>query len=183
MNRDDYRPTPPAKVTAQNDGERWTLVFVRELRHAPEKVWNALTDPAEMKYWAPFDPDRNLGATGEASLFMAGGGEDETLPAQVRRAEAPRVLEYTWGPDLLRWDLEPTESGTRLTLRHTVEDKPWLPKVAAGWHICLDVLDLLLDGKQLGRIAGPDAKAEWEPLNAEYAKRLGVDDTGWPLAE
>jgi hypothetical protein len=27
----------------QKDGEKWTLILVRELRHSPEKVWRALT--------------------------------------------------------------------------------------------------------------------------------------------
>jgi hypothetical protein len=28
---------------------------------------------------------------------------------------------------------------------------------AAGWHICLDVLDRALAGEPIGRIVGPDA--------------------------
>lgn len=179
MNRDDFRPGPPADVTAVQDGDRWTLVFVRELHHPPEQVWHALTDPAELRRWAPFDSDRDLGATGTATLSTAGAEEDS--PATIHRAEPPHLLEYDWDTDRLRWELERTATGTRLTLRHTMGDRSWLPKVSAGWHICLDVLDLSLSGHDLGRIVGGDAKAHWEPLNAEYAKRLGVEDTGWPL--
>jgi hypothetical protein len=29
----------------RKDGEKWTLVLVRELHHSPEKVWQALTEP------------------------------------------------------------------------------------------------------------------------------------------
>jgi hypothetical protein len=97
----------------------------------------------------------------------------------VTRAVRPRVLEYTWGADLLRWDLEPTEAGTRLTLHHTVKDRGWLPKVAAGWHICLDVAERTLDGHPPGRIVGDAAKqVGWERLNAEYAGQFGVETTG-----
>ena len=32
------------------------------------KVWHALTDPAELREWAPFDADRNLGAVGPVKL-------------------------------------------------------------------------------------------------------------------
>ena len=32
-----------------------TLRFERRLRHAPEKVWKALTDPAELTAWFPQD--------------------------------------------------------------------------------------------------------------------------------
>src|SRR5213082_3221601 len=52
---------------------------------------------------------------------------------------------------------------------------------AAGWHICFDVLDQLLGGTPIGRIAGPDAmKFGWQRLNAEYAQQFGVEPPGRP---
>lgn len=144
-------PSPPGEVTVHADGARWALVFVRELRHAPERVWSALTDPASLKEWAPFDTD-----------------------PEVRLAEKPRLLEQSWGEDQLRWELEPTKSGTRLTLRHTVGAREMLSKVAAGWHICLDVAERFLDGAPVGRIAGEEAKENgWVELEEAYAKRFG----------
>ena len=59
------------------------------------------------------------------------------------------LLEYTWGDDVLRWQLEPTRRGTRLTLLHTMDDHAMLPKVAAGWHICLDVADQAMSGNPI----------------------------------
>jgi hypothetical protein len=45
---------------------------------------------------------------------------------------------------------------------------------AAGWHICLDVLDRLVAGQPIGRIVGPEAmKFDWQRLNVEYAKQFG----------
>jgi hypothetical protein len=115
VKREHYQPSPLARVSVQT-GERATIVFVRELPHSPELVWNALTDPAELQQWAPFDADRNLSAPGEALLTMAGEGGGEKLPCVVRRSERPRLLEYTWGNDVLCWQLEAIASGTRLTL-------------------------------------------------------------------
>lgn len=153
-------------------GESWMLVFVRDIRHSPEKVWQALTDPSELREWAPFDPDRNLGSSGEALLAMAGESSEPT-PCVVRHADAPRLLEYTWGDDILRWELEPTPEGTRLTLRHTMADRSWLPKVTAGWHICLDVLDRFLTGDPIGRIVGDAARHHgWDELHDAYAARF-----------
>jgi uncharacterized protein YndB with AHSA1/START domain len=74
--------------------------------------------------------------------------------AEPTRAEPPALLEYTWGTDLLRWKLAAIDSGTRLTLRHRVEDREWAPKVAAGWHLCLAVAEHLLDGQPIGPIRG-----------------------------
>jgi uncharacterized protein YndB with AHSA1/START domain len=175
MNRKDYRPTPAGRVAAERDGARWALVFVRELAHPLQRVWSALTDPAELRGWAPFDADRDLGTTGPAILTMAGGDGSERSHVTVRRVEPPRLLEYTWDQDLLRWELEPTEGGTRLTLRHTVEDPGWIPRVASGWHICLDVAELMLSGRAIGRIVAEEAKAHgWEELHASYAAALGT---------
>ncbi len=52
--REPYEPGPAGGVELQKDGEKRTLVLVRELRHPPEKVWQALTDPAHLP---PFDAD------------------------------------------------------------------------------------------------------------------------------
>ena len=175
MARKPYEPGPPEKVDAHPEsGERWTLVFVRELPHAPENVWEALTDPDELLQWAPFDADRDLGTPGAATLTMA--PEGEAMPASVRRAERPRLLEYTWGEDVLRWELEPIASGTRLTLRHTVSDRTWLSKVAAGWQICIDVMERALSGERIGRIvAGEAMEYGWEGLNRAYVEKLGLE--------
>jgi uncharacterized protein YndB with AHSA1/START domain len=151
------------------------LVFVRELHHPPDAVWLALTDPAELRAWAPFDADRNIGHTGAAELTMAGAKEPEAVPCKISLAEDPMLLEYSWGEDRLRWELEPRDYGTRLTLRHTVADRGWLPKVAAGWHICFDVMDRSLAKDPIGRIVADEARAHgWERLDRAYAKQLGV---------
>jgi hypothetical protein len=89
---------------------------------------------------------------------MIDGEAREDLAAVVRPAEPSSVLQYTLGADVLRWEPAPTDSGTRLTLRHTVEHADVVPKVAAGWHICLAVAERLLDGERLGPIVGEDAR-------------------------
>ena len=173
MKRKDYQPGPAGQARATRDGDRWTLIFERHLQHPPDRVWQALTDPAELKAWAPFDPDRDLGRTGDATLSMAGAETPQPMAATVRQAERPRLLEYSWGKDLIRWELEPSGPGTRLTLRHTMEDGSWLPKVAAGWQICLDVADRHLSGTPVGRIVAGEAMDHgWQRLHDEFAERL-----------
>jgi uncharacterized protein YndB with AHSA1/START domain len=173
MPRDSFRPSPPAEVRAAPAAGAATLVLVRDLRHPPEAVWAALTGPARLREWAPFLADRDLGSPGAAVLTMVDGETTEDLPATVRRAEPPHLLEYTWGDDLLRWELTPTATGTRLTLRHTVTERGIAPMVAAGWHICLDVAEHLLDGDPVGPIRGAEAKEfGWDDLRAAYDERL-----------
>src|SRR5262245_25232670 len=62
--REQYTPGPAGGAQVRKDGENWTLILVRDLRHSPEKVWQALTDPTHLREWAPFDADGNLGAAG-----------------------------------------------------------------------------------------------------------------------
>jgi hypothetical protein len=92
----------------------------------------------------------------------------------IKRADEPHVLEYRWGDGDLRWELEDFGGGTRLTLWHNI-DRRYISMGAAGWHICLDVLDHALSGAPLGRIVGPEAmKFEgWQRLNADYAEQFG----------
>jgi uncharacterized protein YndB with AHSA1/START domain len=179
-NREKYVPGPAAGAEVQKDGEKWTLVLVRELRHPPAMVWQALTDPTQLSEWAPFDADRSLAAVGPVKLSTV-GTPTQVSESAVKRAEAPRLLEYSWGGNDLRWQLEPLGSGTRLTLWHNI-DRGFISWGAAGWHVCLDVLDRLLAGEPIGRIVGGEAMkfGGWQRLNAEYAEQFGVDAPSWP---
>ncbi|WP_433696061.1 SRPBCC family protein [Paraburkholderia phenoliruptrix] len=173
-NRNAYRPGPAAGAEVQKDGDRWTLVLVRELRHSPERVWHALTDPASLREWAPFDADRSLASVGPVKLSTVGTPTPQVSETQITRADAPNVLEYRWGENDLRWQLEPLGDGTRLTLWHNI-DRKFISMGAAGWHICLDVLDHFLADDPLGRIVAGDAmNFEWPRLNSEYAKQFGL---------
>lgn len=173
-NRDEYMPGPAAGAEVRKDGDKWTLVVVRELRHSPEKVWKALTDPASLREWAPFDSDRSLASVGPVKLSTVGMPTPQISETQVTRAEAPNLLECSWGGNDLRWTLEPLGDGTRLTLWHNIE-RNFISMGAAGWHICLDVLDRLVADDPIGRIVGGDAmRFGWPRLHAEYTKQFGL---------
>lgn len=181
MTRKRMEPGPLADVSYQRSGGRWTLVFVRDIPHAPAKVWRALTEPSHVGAWAPYTVDRSLAALGEATLTMIDGDTAVPMAATVIRADEPALLEYTWGTDLLRWELEPTATGTRLTLRHTLDDRDWVPKIAAGWHICLVVAERMLAGEPVGPIRGNEAREHgWDELNKGYAAKLGLPSTPLP---
>ena len=172
---DQYIPGPASGAQVRKDGEKWTLILVRELRHPPEKVWRALTDPAHLREWAPFEVDGSLGTVGTVKLTWVGA--PTPLETRVTRAEAPKVLEY----NDTRWELEAFAGGTRLTLWHNI-DRRFISMGAAGWHVAFDVLDRLLGGTPISRIAGSEAmKFEgWQRLNVEYAKQFGVEPPSWP---
>jgi uncharacterized protein YndB with AHSA1/START domain len=174
--RNQYTPGPASGAEVRKDGQKWTLILVRELHHSPEKVWQALTDPAQLREWAPFEVDGSLGTVGTVKLTWLGAAPTP-LETRVTRADAPNVLEY----NDTRWELEAFGGGTRLTLWHKI-DRRFISMGAAGWHICFDVLDRLLSGTPIGRIAGGGAVkfGGWQRLNAEYAKQFGVETPSWP---
>ena len=164
--REPYAPGPASGAQVRKGGDKWTLILVRELRHSPEKVWQALTDPAHLRAWAPFEADGSLGTAGN-TVKLTWVGTPTTFEATVTRADAPKFLEYSD----MRWELEAVGSGTRLTLWHNI-DRRFISWGAAGWHICFDVLGRFLDGEPIARIAGAEAmKFEgWQRLSAEYAE-------------
>src|SRR3981081_1022983 len=160
------------KDRGQNDEDKWTLILVRELRHSPEKVWQALTDPAHLREWAPFDADGSLGTVGTTvKLTTVGAPTPHVSETRVTRADAPKVLEYNWGGNDIRWELEAFGGGTRLTLWHNF-GRRFISMSAAGWHICFDVLDRLLSGTARGRAAGGEAmKCGWPRGSSECAQQ------------
>jgi uncharacterized protein YndB with AHSA1/START domain len=178
--REKYAPGAASGARVRKDGERWTLVLVRELAHAPATVWKALTEPGQLREWAPFDSDRDLGSLGPAKLSTV--GTSQVSETEVKRAEAPGLLEFSWGGQDIRWELEPLPQGrTRLTLWHNI-DRRYISMGAAGWHICFDVLERMLAGAPIGRIVAGDALkfGGWQRLNAEYAAQFGVEAPGAP---
>jgi len=179
-NRESYMPGSAAGAEVRKDGDNWTLILVRKLRHPQARVWQALTDPAHLSEWAPFDADRNLASVGPVKLTTVGAPTPQVSESTVTRAEAPRLPEDSWGGNDLRWQLEPLDDGTRLTLWHNI-DRRYISWGAAGWHICFDVLERLLAGEPMGRIVGADAIqfGGWQRLNAEYAKQFNVETPGW----
>src|SRR3989442_2037612 len=70
--REQYAPGAASGAEVRKEGEKSTLVLVRDLPHPPEKVWKALTDPEHLREWAPFDSDRDLGTVGTAKLSTVG---------------------------------------------------------------------------------------------------------------
>jgi uncharacterized protein YndB with AHSA1/START domain len=177
-NIEQYAPSPAYGAQVKKDGPdnaKWTLILVRELRHSPEKVWRALIDPPQLREWAPFVVDGNMGTVGN-TVKLTWVGNPNPIDTTVTRADAPEVLEY----GDIRWELEAFSGGTRLTLWHKI-DRRFISWGAAGWHIAFDVLDRLLGGNPIARIDGADAMKfdAWQRLRAEYAKQFGVETPKW----
>ena len=162
------------RAEVRKEGDTWQLVLEREFRHPPAKVWKAITDPEHLREWAPFDADASLATAGNTvKLTTVGAPGPHVTQTTVTRADAPRLLEYQWGGFDMRWELEASGGGTRLTLWTNI-DRRYIAMGAAGWHLCFDVLDRALAGESHGRIVGPDAmkNPDWQRLHAQYAQQF-----------
>jgi hypothetical protein len=84
--------------------------------------------------------------------FVESRVEAQRRVYRIRPGPLMRLLEYTWGGNDLRWELEPLGSGTRLTLWPNI-DRRFISWGAAGWHICFDILGAACRPRQ--RAPGP----------------------------
>jgi uncharacterized protein YndB with AHSA1/START domain len=106
-------------TTAKSQTE--SLSFEFELRHSPEKVWRALTNPELLAEWLLPVLDLQL-EPGAAFMFktQAYPGWDGTVNCRFLEIETHRKLSYTWSVPFLdtvvTFTLTPTPSGTRLSL-------------------------------------------------------------------
>ncbi|MGH7460751.1 MAG: SRPBCC family protein [Longimicrobiales bacterium] len=105
--------------TARSQSE--SIAFELDLRHAPEKVWRALTDPVLLEEWLLPVLDHKL-EQGATFTFKAQPqpGWDGTVNCRFVEIEVHRKLSWRWVvgdiDTVVTFTLEPTLSGTRLSL-------------------------------------------------------------------
>jgi uncharacterized protein YndB with AHSA1/START domain len=147
---------------------RWQLRFTRHLRHAPEKVWRAITEPEHLAFWFPttIEGDR---AAGASLRFTFPQGQAEPFSGEMLTFEEGTALEFTWGGDVLRLELREVPEGTELTLLDTLDERGKAARDGTGWHTCLDALEAGL----LGRKNAREELSSWREVNHEYVKRFG----------
>lgn len=125
--------------------------IVADIRIAasPERVFRALTDPAQVPHWwgqagiyrcTAFDIDLRVGGAWRSS-GVAGDGSRFDIGGTIVEIDAPRLLVYTWTATwtgdfttTVRWELTPAQGGTLVTIRHTgLAARPELAQSYRGW--------------------------------------------------
>ena len=152
---------------------RWRLRFTRELAHPVEKVWRALTEPEHLKAWFPDDVVGEW-AVGRTLRFQPRGDAAAEYPAfegEILVFDPPSVLEFGWGTDRLRFELEPTGDGTRLVFTDTIDEVGKAARDGAGWHACFDELEHHLDGTQ----PPWTVDERWDQVHRGYVERFPAE--------
>jgi uncharacterized protein YndB with AHSA1/START domain len=155
----------------QRDG-RWLLGFERKLKHSPHKVWRVLTEPAELAHWFPaaIEGERSQGA---ALRFVFAGQKGGAQDGVMRVFDPPRLLEYAWADEILRWEIVATADGTGCSLifTHIIKDRSSVTRSAAGWDLCIE--------RMQSRLAGGSASAaapSWAESYARFQALFGFGD-------
>lgn len=142
-------------VSVDRSSGKPVLLFTTRLDHSPARVWQALTDPGEMRGWYPCRVELE-GRVGGRIVFLWDDEEpDESI---ITEFDAPRVLAYEWAGERLRWTIEADGEGSILRLSNTILDPDWMPRTAAGWDTCLTSLSAMLSGTVISDHRGPDTE-------------------------
>jgi uncharacterized protein YndB with AHSA1/START domain len=154
------------------------LRFERRYRHPMERVWRAISDPTEMAQWFPSNVEGTR-AAGEELVFV-----DDAQRAAAREAgeptrdegplirgtvityDPPKVFSFTWGGEVLRFELVPDGRDTVLVFTQLLTHQSVAARNASGWHMCLGALDRLFD-------APADEVVSWTDVYDDYLDRMG----------
>jgi uncharacterized protein YndB with AHSA1/START domain len=145
---------------------RPALRFERTLAHPIERVWRAVSVPAELERWFPAAADWTP-ATGET--FEAAGATGE-----VTEVDPPHRLAWIYAGQLYSFDLTAHGDGCHLVFTHVLDDRGLAAQTATGWDAYLSRLEPHLAGESLSE---EEAHESWEETHERYADRFGVDPT------
>ena len=155
----------------------YTLSLTRRFGHPPEKVWRAVTERDLLKQWFPCDVVGKW-AVGEELEFVfppeqSEGIEDVDLQGEVLAVDEPRKLEFRWGRHELLFELEPDGDGCRFRLSERFNDKAWGARNAAGWEMCIENLDLILEGAGIAKFAADVWRGKFDHYAEKFLDLVG----------
>lgn len=142
---------------------RATLRFERSLAYPIERVWRAVSVPAELERFFP-----------GAAPWTPTEGESIDIGAgilEVTEVNPPHRLAWTFAGQPQSFELVETEDGCRLIFTHVIDDLP-AAQTAAGWEIYLSRLEPHLAG---GHLSDEEAHKPWMDIHERYAEHFGVD--------
>ena len=106
-----------ATLITDGIGTRPAVRLERRLPDPPTVVWRAITE-REHRAWFPSDVVLAGGRWRGASITFPFPPEviDMTIEGQVLDVDEPNLLVFSWGDEILRFELSPDHGGTLLVL-------------------------------------------------------------------
>jgi uncharacterized protein YndB with AHSA1/START domain len=163
-------PHDTPRATLHTVDDRPVLRFERLLRHDPDTVWRAVTDPAEMAHWFPATVETEP-RVGAAMRFTFEGGDAPTS-GEILELDPPKVFAFRWNEDVLRFEVVAREHGSLLVFTHTLGGD-WVGRLAAGrnaagWDVCLAALQARLAGEEFAQ------PTDWADRIGSYVAEFGL---------
>ena len=136
------------------------------------RVWSAITESDQLRHWMPCDivGERRTGSDITLPFWSAQIEkyqlEETMLTGRIEVWDAPHVFQWTWGGDVLRFELRADDAGTTMTFTTWLEspDLEGAASAAGGYHVCLDEL-AVSPGHRLGRSADRERRGRSPPAN------------------
>lgn len=153
------------------EDDRWRLRFTRTLAHPQTKVWRAVTEPEQLAQWFPSTIEGERAAGAKLTFRFPDEVSVEPIDGQMLAYDPESLIEFHWGPDVVRIELRPVDEGTELTLLDTLEERGKAARDGAGWHACLDALEAALGGDV-------DARSQmdvWADVHPHYVDEFGPE--------
>ncbi|WP_340008924.1 SRPBCC family protein [Paenibacillus sp. FSL K6-0276] len=145
--------------------EHYVARFERQLKHSATEIWSFLTENEKLALWFAELRIEDLREGGLIKFDMQNGTFEEMT---ITELQLHSVIEFTWAEDSVRFELYPNSEGCLLVLSETILTlTPHTPRDLAGWHVCLDVIQHLLDGTTL-----ESRDAEWKIWYEQYREAL-----------
>ncbi|MFI6273792.1 SRPBCC family protein [Streptomyces sp. NPDC050988] len=160
--------TEPTGTYLTLDDGRPAVRFTRTYDHPVDRVWEFVTEPAELAHWFPSSVEIELREGG--TIRFGGDPNMDDSTGRVLAVDAPRHLSFSWGGDELHFDLEELDDKrTRFTLTNVLEAENTAARNGAGWEVCLSALDAHARGASFG---GPHAGADapWQEVYRAYVE-------------
>ncbi|TQR20095.1 SRPBCC family protein [Psychrobacillus vulpis] len=151
-------------ATIQKVNDDFTARYERHLHHPVEAVWSMLTDNEKLQQWFSELKVVDLRKGGLIKFDMQDG---TFIDMQILDYEPLKILAFEWDKDIAKFELSPVSDGCQLTFIETISSfTEQTIKDLAGWHVCLDVIGAILDGRTISR------KDEWQAWYVEYEELL-----------
>lgn len=155
-----------ANATMEASDGRSAVRLDRTVTHPIDKVWRAVTESEHLSQWFPAHVEIEMTAGGTVSFDLGGG---EMMYGKVISLDPPHQISFTWGDDVLSFDLAPEVGVTRLRMTHTFDDHAGGASFAAGWQACLAALSPVLAREPL------PATGRMIERHEELVRRFGLD--------
>lgn len=150
-------------ATLTKNGTKFTAEYVNEFQQPTEKVWDSITNNELFKKWMAHLEIVDMRKDGKM-LFHYNDGSGKFEEMKITDFEDQSVIEFEWGEDIVRFEVLPTNNGSKLIMKEFINQlTDHTPKDLAGWQVCLMHLSNVINDstKEI-----PDN--EWEKWFGQY---------------